>query len=664
MLTTGCRWSLGVLVLAVSGLAGVGSPAAAADPPPLPTFDRLVATPVALRPELVGVHPRVFVTAAGLESLRQRARTTHREEWRRVLESLPALKEAPPPPPGPQARRSQNNVAFAIAGVSLAYAVEQQPQYLAAARAWVAAAIDYEPWGYTYNKPNVDLAAGHLLYAIGWAYDLLYQEWTPAERAAIRASLERHARLVHDYFAPTKPGKRFNFTQNHDFIPTAGLAVAALALMGESPDAPRWAALARAHHHRANTLLSPDGYYYEGMEYWIFSIPWLVHFYDAWEHATGESLWELGPARQWKDYLAHVLLPDGQQVFDFGDIWEGPLTRARSGDEYDRVYPGGKLQSNFNVMYRVAARFRDQTAQAVAARYAAFGHSNLEEYWTLLWRDPDLQPAPITTVPLARHFEDSGVVFWRSSWEDDATAFAFKCGPPEGHRVASLLPHIPEWRLSSGHAHPDGGSFIIWAGGRYLTGDTGYAGVPQTRHHNTLTVDGIGQGDEGEHDVWRLASYPTLARARITLADLTSRSVRIEANLAPLYSDRAGITTMTRRFTFDAPGAFTVLDRIETTKPSRVQWYLHADTPIAGHAPAFVVGAPGGAALEVTLAPPAGSAVATAPTLLKAPGQPGSITSGREDQRGYELRVEGPPGHVTRLDARFRIRWPDTAKER
>ena len=106
---------------------------------------------------------------------------------------------------------------------------------------------------------------------------------------------------------PSHPGRRsaLNFTQNHDFIPTSGLAVTALALMGESKDAEKWAALARAHHHRSNQLLSPDGYYYEGMEYWIFSIPWLVHFYDAWEHSTGESFWTLGPAGNWKYFLAH-----------------------------------------------------------------------------------------------------------------------------------------------------------------------------------------------------------------------------------------------------------------------------------------------------------------------------------------------------------------------
>ena len=231
----------------------------------MPSFEQLLAQPVALKPELVGVHPRVFVTAKEIEALRVRAKTTHKGEWARALATLAAVGQAPPPPPGPQERRSQNVVGLQIAGVSLAWAIEQDPKYLKSAKAWTLAAIDYEPWGYTYNKPNTDLAAGHLLYAIGWAYDLLYHEWTPDERGRIRQSLERHAGLVYDEFAP-KPKRRHSFTQNHNFIPTAGLAVTALALMGESADAPKWAALARAHHHRAGQLLSPDGYYYEGIE--------------------------------------------------------------------------------------------------------------------------------------------------------------------------------------------------------------------------------------------------------------------------------------------------------------------------------------------------------------------------------------------------------------
>ena len=225
------RWTLSAttVIALICAIAGLPAPAAAQDA--IPSFEALLAQPVALKPELAGVHPRVFVTAREVEALRVRARTTHKDEWARALATLVAVEQAPPPPPGPQERRSQNVVGLAIAGASLAYAVEQNPKYLRAAKAWTLAAIDYEPWGYTFNKPNTDLAAGHLLYAIGWAYDLLYHEWTAAERARIRQSLERHAGLVYDAFAP-KPKRRHSFTQNHNFIPTAGLAVTALALMG------------------------------------------------------------------------------------------------------------------------------------------------------------------------------------------------------------------------------------------------------------------------------------------------------------------------------------------------------------------------------------------------------------------------------------------------
>jgi hypothetical protein len=631
-------------------IAALALALAAGAPTDVPPFETLLRHEVRLKPELVGVHPRVFVTKDGLDALRRRARTTHRDEWQRVLAGLAALKTPPPPVPGPQERRSQNVVAFAIAESALAAAVERKPEYVAAAKLWTLAAIDYEPWGYTYNKPNVDLAAGHLLYAIGWAYDLLHDDFSAGERARIRASLARHAGLVYDYFAPG-PGKRLSFTQNHDFIPTAGLAVAALALLGEVDDAPRWAALARAHHHRTGALLSPDGHYYEGVEYWIFSAPWLVHFLDAWEHATGESLWDRALFRNWTPYLAHALLPDGQSVFDFGDIWEGALTRAGQGAEYARVYPGGTLQSNSNVMYRVAARLRDPLAQAVAARYASFRHSNLEEYWTLLWRDPDLEPAPMDALPLAHHFADSGVVYARTSWGPDATAFAFKAGPPEGHRVASLLAQAPEWRLSSGHAHPDAGSFIVWARGRYLVGDTGYAGLPSARDHNTLTFGGVGQGREGEHDVWSGVPYAQLDRIRLTDVQLAGPEKRVVADLTAAYPASLGLERVVRTFTFDGAGTFRVRDEVAAAQPVPVEWRLHADVPFAP--------TPGGHAVDVrgVVLDVAGTSSATVgPALLQAPGRPGSIEQGPKEPRGFELVLARPPGTRHALDVTLRVR--------
>ncbi len=646
---------------ATSLLLAASVPSSAA-PEGISPFEQLLAAPVRLRPELANVHPRVFVTREELRSLRERARTTHRERWQTVLATLPALASDPP---GNDeildVRRAQNNVAHAIAGVSLAYAVEGEPKYLAAARKWTLAAIGYEPWGYTFSKPNVDLAAGHLLYAVGWAYDLLYDEWTPAERARIRRALERHARLVYQRFSPAaddpsarKP-KRFQFTQNHDFIPTAGLAVAALALIGESEDAERWAALARAHNLRALQLLSPDGCYYEGFEYWIFAAPWLVHFATAWEHSTGESLWSAPPFSNWKHYVAHTLLPDGRAVFDFGDVWEGPLTRAGKGTEYARLYPNGVLQSNFNVLWQVAARLRDGQTQAVADRLAAFGHTNLEEYWTLVYRDASLPPSPMEEIPLGHHCEDSGVYFSRTSWQADATAFAFKAGPPEGHRVGWLLPEIPEWELESGHAHPDACSFVIWAKGRYLLGDTGYAGQPAARDHNTITVDGVGQGRETRHDVWSETPYADLDAVRIREVRASPGAVRLSAECAAAYGPETGLRRFTRSFSFQAPLQFEVSDTIELAAPKPVQWFLHADQPFTADGRRFELRA-GDVTLAGEIEMPAGARITTRPVFVVSPGRPGSIEQGPKDPRGHVLEVALEPAARASLRTRIRVR--------
>jgi hypothetical protein len=336
-------------------------------------------------------------------------------------------------------------------------------------------------------------------------------------------------------------------------------------------------------------------------------------------------------------------------------VWEGPVTRARRGEEISRVYPGGTLESNCNLLYRVAARLRDPETQAVADRCRAFGHTSLEEHWTLLWRDAALAPAPMSHLPLRHRFEDSGVVFFRTSWEKDALAFAFKAGPPEGHRAARLLAQVPEWRSSTGHSHPDAGSFIVWSGGHLVVGDTGYAGKPLARHHNTIVVGEFGQGMEKEHDAWEGMDRAALDRIRITEATLTPTSARIVADLAAAYPPGAGLTTLRRELSFEAPGRFRVRDRVETSEPRLAAWYLHADRPFTLDGTSFSDRE--GDILDGSAVLPAGARLRMGPTILTAPGQPGSIEQGRPDQRGFEIVIEpAAAGRATEFDVTFGVK--------
>jgi Domain of unknown function (DUF4962)/Heparinase II/III-like protein len=590
----------------------------------------------ALKPELAGVHPRVYVTDAELDELRNRARTTHKELWQRALRRVRALNTGPPAAPA-QKRREQNEVGIAIAEAAFIYQIERDPKYLLAAKKFMDAAVSYDIWGYANNKPNVDLAAGHLLYGLGWGYDLLYNELTEAERTRYREKLIKQARLLADYFKP-KPGRTFAYSQNHTFIPMAGLGVAAYALFGETPEAAEWASLARAIFDRVLATYSEDGYYYEGFEYWIFSTPWLIHYLDAHAHATGEDLYDVPGFRNMHKYVAHSMLPTGRYVFDFGDIFEGPLTRARKGVEFKRTHPNGRFHTNYNLLYRLAQRFQSSEAQGVAEWLNGFDQVNAEDFWSLVWYDINVKALSIERQPRSHYFPDHEVVFWRSDWTTNATAFAFKCGPSEGHHTALRLREFPDWRLSSGHAHPDANSFIIFARGEYLTGDTGYAGIPMTEHHNTLLVSGKGQAREGGgHDAFAGMSYERLNQIRIDKVTLEKDRVLVRGNATKAYEPELGVRMFVREFEYKFNEGFTIRDEVELERPEVVTSVLHADTIFEKEGNNKFSVSAGSVKLLIEVSEPNDLRSAIEANLVTAPGPPGSVDKGERQERGQKL---------------------------
>jgi hypothetical protein len=611
---------------------------AAAKNQPHPLIKLMAEKPWQLRPELRGKHPRVFVTELELVALRQRAHGTHRDIWRQVLANLRALNAEPPAPPA-EARRAQNTVGIAIAEAALAYKIEGDSRYLAAARKYMDAAVSYDVWGYSYNKPNVDLAAGHLLYGLGWGYDLLYNDLAPADRARYRAKLLRQGELLFQYYKP-RPGRTYSYSQNHVFIPIAGLAVAAYALQGEVPEAENWARLARAMYDRILATYSPDGYYYEGFEYWTFSTPWIIHYLDAHQHSTGEDLYDTPGLRKMHLYVAHATLPGGKNAFDFGDIFSGPLTRTGHDDDLLRTHPNGRFYTNYNLLYRTASRFHNSEAQGVAAWLKAQDQVNAEDFWSLLWYDPKLSATPIEKLDPWYYFKDHEAVYWRSDWTPNATAIAFKCGPPEGHAALARLRQFPDWHLESGHAHPDANSFILFARGQYLTGDSGYAGVPATDQHNTLLVDGKGQANEGDgHDAWRNFPYESLSKLRIAEVHFAPGFVFIHGDAASTYAPELGIKRFDRSLVLTSTSSLMAWDDIESDKPHIFTSLLHADEQIETTDPSTLLIKAGDVKLSVNVFSSAASHIQIEPNYMTGPGLPGSVASGNREARGQRARI-------------------------
>ncbi len=606
---------------------------------PHPLLELMRTRKSSIKPELAGVHPRVYVTDKELDALRVKSKSTHRKLWQQTLSKIRALTTEPAAPPA-QRRRAQNDVGLAIAEAAFIYKIEKDKKYLDAAKKFMDAAVSYDIWGYANNKPNVDLAAGHLLYGMGWGYDLLYNDLTENERTVYRDKLVKQARMLADFFEPKSSGKTYAYSQNHTFIPISGLAVAAYALYGEVPEAAEWATLSRAIFDRVLATYSQDGYYYEGFEYWIFSTPWLVHYLDAHAHATGEDLYDSPGFRDMHKYVGHSMLPDGKYVFDFGDIFEGPLTRVGKGEEYQRTHPGGRFNTNYNLLYRIAQRFQNGEAQGVANWLKGFNQINAEDYWSLVWFDEKLKPVPIQQQSTSYHFKDHDVLFWRTNWSANATAFAFKCGPSEGHHTAEMVKQFPEWRLSSGHAHPDANSFIIYAGGQYLTGDTGYAGIPLTEHHNTLLIDGKGQAKEGVgHDAFAGVPYDRLNQIRIIDVKLNKKGVVVRGDATSAYEPELGVKRFVREFEYRHGSGFTVTDEVETTRPAVIASLLHADGGMKKVSNSEFRISTGSISLRIEVQEPKEVQSAIETNVVTAPGPPGAVDKGERQERGQKLTL-------------------------
>jgi hypothetical protein len=130
----------------------------------------------------------------------------------------------------------------------------------------------------------------------------------------------------------------------------------------------------------------------------------------------------------------------------------------------------------------------------------------------------------------------------------------------------------------------------------------------------------------------------------------TPTGMRVEADAAGAYLASAGLVRFHRTFTVTGADQFAVADTIETRTPKAIEWYLHADVPVETQAGRYLVGG-GPAPLAVTVDAPTGSRVTTEKTILMAPGKPGSITEGPQEQRGFHLMLQTAPSTAVTIRA-------------
>ncbi len=573
--TTNRNASLPITIACILALGGA-LPAAAQEPTGPdgvrigPAFqDDLKEVTVPLIEQYASRHPRLLFSAEDIPDLKRKA-----EEqpalWNLVVANAESLVRREVPDEREVAGGAHYwRIEFVQSG-ALAYVLTGEQKYLDAARNWMVRYCRGEIWGEGWGE-NVDLFAGWYLYHIGIAYDLLREHLDEEDRVLIRDGLADHARAVSEDGLETRYTDGFRYDQNHTYIPVTGMVAASLAIMDEVPEAHDWLRRGYVIMNRSRYVLGHDGYYYEGPAYWAFALHWHARYAELMGRATGDMQQFMALpalARSWL-YALHTSLPGFPWGFDMHDTGRWP----------DGKRGGGPRVTQHPYLWAVAGALRDGNSQLAGDFLNRRGPEWDYPASAFLWYDPSLEPADLEAVKPRHYFEDHGVVFWRTGWEDEeATCIAFRCGPPQGHAATEKLKAIDDWIMNSGHVHPDIGAFYLYGRGTYLAGGTGFTARKFTRDHNTLLVSGKGQGVDGSYWNDRGWPYERFDAARIEAVHLSEKYAYARGEFSSVYPNGLELESLHRTL-LASEDYVLIVDRLKADRPRSLTWFVHTDEP-------------------------------------------------------------------------------------
>ncbi len=274
----------------------------------------IVSTLLAAVPRVAGVelplteHPRLYFTASDLPRLRGlREGGVHARIWKNLTRwadwaaAQPLRAEwIPTAADDPQYENLYDRFYGAMHDMAIvehlafaaALADDEPNPYLEPAKAWTLAAATV--WKHEADNPpdaSKAYAVLRIMKALAVAYDLLYHDLTADERAAIRDAVVPVCEAYYQFFQTTmKQGDGYN--KHHASVDAPPLGVAALALLGDTPEAAAWLELVLEKH---TDVLLPDaltesGTNSQSSNFWASSLQYRIFFVDALRRVTGRDL--------------------------------------------------------------------------------------------------------------------------------------------------------------------------------------------------------------------------------------------------------------------------------------------------------------------------------------------------------------------------------------
>lgn len=384
------------------------------------------------------------------------------------------------------------------------------------ARNYLIGICKYRDWVFaeTQDGPDPDLNSAHYLFAVSLAYDWMYHDLSESERELCRNKVAVEGDKVHRAML-RNVWWMIDSTQNHNWINTASLGIAALTFEGELPgvDTDAWLEAVNENLDKVHYIadLVEGGAWHEGPGYLNYGFDSLIPYSVALVRKKGGPDYADNHAvRDFPTLRRFTMLPSWEHRRDFGPIWGN-----FSGMNNDNT-----LLSTFYVV----RTYRDAHAAWYAKHFlegALAGRADISSWApglrgvliaTLLY-DDRVEPVPPPRKGAAWELDyfakDLSLFVSRTSWRDEGGVLALKTGVFGGHGNFNRLAKGDKWPggyINFGHDHADDNGLYFFADGEWITTAVpGYwigrpNGAPEanrTKYANSLLIDGDGQLGEG-----------------------------------------------------------------------------------------------------------------------------------------------------------------------
>jgi len=523
----------------------------------------------------------VFIDKS-IEQLRADSTTTHSFLLKRLEGEYDRYIQMDLPELHP--KKSTTYMGIAIVNLALLYLITEKQEYLEEAKRWMFAVTSYEQWGNA-HLVNVDLSASWILFGLSLGFDWLRESLSESEAQMIQDKLILQASILYEYKLKTAgSGWSTNYWQNHNWINMTGLACAGYALNGCTKDAPLWVEESKQNFEIVFNNLAEDGSNYEGVVYWRYGGMWLF----VYAHLV-KQMEQIDYFKQ-SEYLKNTFFyrlyqaaPNLEETINFGDCHD-----TRSGHSTAVYY---KIASEYNNEYAMYLARRVQDDFLLDEQYKSQVKPGIlpEACFEYLWYNPTVKERKFDGLPLSHYFKDLGLIVIRSSWNEDAMNFSFKCSSPGGHKQWKNgwdLYHKKGYKsLSLSHHHPDNNSFVINRNNEYLVTDEGYNRNIQPDDHNTITVDGKYCSVHDVNDVYmasvkkqleEIDSFnPLYFKGEITTYQEEKGVFILSGETAKIYDPSLKLYHNERTICTSSNNYFVLIDRLKSDTPHTYTFNLH-----------------------------------------------------------------------------------------